>query len=283
MSKVAFVIDSTAYVPRELMEGYPIHVVPLVVIWSGETLRDGLEIQPAEFYARLRTAKEIPSTSQPSPAAVKEVYEKLLGEGYEILSVFISSKFSGTVASGEQALAGLPGARIELIDSLTASMGVGWPVVMAARAAAEGADLAACKALVEKALANSGVLLMVDTLEYLHRGGRIGGAQRFLGTALNLKPILEVVDGSFVGLERVRTQRRALARMVDLLEERIAGRSPVRLAAVHSAALEVARGLLAEASARVNPVETTIAAVSPTVGVHLGPGAVGLCFTAGVD
>jgi DegV family protein with EDD domain len=283
MSKVAFVIDSTAYLPEELTEGYPIHVVPLVVIWSGETLRDGFEIQPGEFYARLKTAKEIPSTSQPSPAAVKEVYEKLLAEGYEILSVLISSKFSGTVASAEQALAQLPGAKIELIDSLTASMGVGWPVVMAARAAAGGAGLAECKAIVEKALANSGVLLMVDTLEFLHRGGRIGGAKRFLGTALRLKPILAVVDGSFVGLEQVRTRGKALARLVDLLEERIAGRRPVRLAAVHSAAPEVARDLLERAAARLNPIETTIAQVSPTVGVHLGPGAAGFCFTAGVD
>jgi fatty acid-binding protein DegV len=264
MSRVAFVIDSTAYVPKELTEGHPIHVVPLVVIWSGETLRDGYEIEPDQFYARLKTAKELPSTSQPSPAAMKEVYEKLLAEGYEILSVLISSKFSGTVASAKQALDQLPGAKIELIDSMTASMGVGWPVVMAA-------------------LQNTGVLLMVDTLEFLHRGGRIGGAQRFLGTALNLKPILEVVDGAFVGLERVRTQRKALARLVDLLEERIAGRSPVRLAVIHSAAPEVAAGLLERAAARLNPIETATAKVSPTVGVHVGPGAVGLSFTAEVD
>jgi DegV family protein with EDD domain len=283
MSRVAFVIDSTAYVPKELTEGHPIHVVPLVVIWSGETLRDGYEIEPDQFYARLKTAKELPSTSQPSPAAMKEVYEKLLAEGYEILSVLISSKFSGTVASAKQALDQLPGAKIELIDSMTASMGVGWPVVMAARAAAKGAGLAECKAIVEKALQNTGVLLMVDTLEFLHRGGRIGGAQRFLGTALNLKPILEVVDGAFVGLERVRTQRKALARLVDLLEERIAGRSPVRLAVIHSAAPEVAAGLLERAAARLNPIETATAKVSPTVGVHVGPGAVGLSFTAEVD
>jgi DegV family protein with EDD domain len=177
----------------------------------------------------------------------------------------------------------LPNENIEVIDSLTGSMGAGWPILKAARAAAAGASLAKCKTIAERALDNIGILLMVDTLEFLHRGGRIGSAQRFLGAALNFKPILEVANGEFVGLERVRTRHRALNRLVELLEERIRGRSPVHLAAVHANAHTVAKELLEMAGSRIKLVETSISEMSPAVGVHLGPGTVGLAFMAGVE
>jgi DegV family protein with EDD domain len=265
------------------MDPYVIRVVPLVVILSGKELRDGVDIQPAEFYTRLQTARERLTTSQPSPLAVKEVFDELLAEGYDILGIFISSKFSGTFASAEQAQAMLPGANIEIIDSLIGSMGAGWPILAAAQAAAQGASLAECKAIAQEALKNVGILLMVDTLEYLHRGGRIGGAQRFLGDALSLKPILEVVNGVFVGLERVRTRQKALKRLVELLENRIEGRTPVRLAVLHANAPELASQLLQEAAQRVHPVDTIMADVSPAVGAHLGPGTVGYAFMAGIE
>lgn len=283
MSKVAIVTDSSTYIPKERMDPYIIRVAPLMVIWSGKELRDGVDIQPAEFYTRLKTSREMPTTSQPSPLAVKEVFDKLLAEGYDILGVFISSKFSGTFASAEQAQAMLPGANIEIIDSLTGSMGAGWPILAAAQAAARGASLAECKAIAQKALENVCILLMVDTLEYLHRGGRIGGAQRFLGDALSLKPILEVVDGVFVGLERVRTRQKALKRLVDLLENRIAGRTPVRLAVLHANAPDLAAQMLQEATQIVRPIDTIMADVSPAVGAHLGPGTVGFAFMAGIE
>ena len=283
MPKVAVVTDSSTYLPKEVMDRYSIRAVPLMVIWSGQELRDGVDIQPDEFYTRLQTAKEIPTTSQPSPAAVKEVFDELLAKGNDILGIFISSKFSGTYASAEQALAMLPGTNIEIIDSLTGSMGAGWPILAAAQAAARGASLAECKAVTQKALQNVGILLMVDTLEYLHRGGRIGGAQRFLGDALRLKPILEVVDGVFVGLERVRTRQKALKRLAELLEARIAGRKPVRLAVLHANAPDLARQMLEDATARLHPIDTIMADVSPAVGTHLGPGTVGFAFMAGIE
>ena len=283
MPKVALVTDSSTYLPKERMDPYVIRVVPLVVIWSGKELHDGVDIQPTDFYTRLQTAREMPTTSQPSPLAVKEVFDKLLAEGYDILGIFISSKFSGTFASAEQAQAILPGANIEIIDSLIGSMGAGWPILVTAQAAARGASLAECKAIAQKALENVGILLMVDTLEFLHRGGRIGGAQRFLGDALSLKPILEVVDGIFVGLERVRTRQKALKRLAELLEDRIAGRTPVRLAVLHANAPELANQMLQEAIQRVHPVDTIMADVSPAVGAHLGPGTVGFAFMAGIE
>lgn len=283
MAKVALVTDSTTYLPTEYLDKYAIHVVPAVVILSGEELRDGIDIQPDEFYTRLGTAKEMPSTSQPSPSAVKEVFEKLLAEGNDILGIFISSKFSGTYDSAEQARAMLANENIEVIDSLTGSMGAGWPILKAAQAALKGASLAECLAIAEKALDNVGVLLTIDTLEFLHRGGRIGGAQRFIGTALKFKPILEIVDGEFVGLERVRTRTKALNRLVELLEERIGRRSPVHLGVLHANALDTAKQLLDQASARVHPIETVISDVSPAVGVHLGPGTIGVAYMAGIE
>jgi DegV family protein with EDD domain len=142
-------------------------------------LRDGVDIQPQQFYQRLKFAREMPTTSQPTPEAFREEFERLLSKGHEILGVFLSSKLSGTFASAQQALAMFPNKAIEIMDSLTGSMGAGWPILSAARAAVQGASLEECKAIVKKALNHVGIILVVDTLEYLHRGGRIGRAQRF--------------------------------------------------------------------------------------------------------
>jgi DegV family protein with EDD domain len=284
MAKVALVTDSTTYLPAELSKGHEIHVVPSVIIWGGEELRDGFDIQPAEFYKKLATAKEMPTTSQPTPASFKETYEKLMANGFtDILSMHVSAKFSGTIASAEQAKALVSGANIAIVDGRSASMGTGWPLLEAAKAAKEGKSLEECVKIAETTRNNSGVMLMVDTLEFLHRGGRIGGASRFLGTALNLKPILEVRDGALEAVERVRTKSKALDRMVELLVERIAGRTPVRLAVLHANAEEDAKSLLEEGGKRVNPIETALTDVSPAVGTHTGPGTLGYAFLAGVE
>ncbi|MCJ7625824.1 MAG: DegV family protein, partial [Anaerolineaceae bacterium] len=275
--------DSTTYLPAEYLEKYVIRVAPASVIWTGEELQDGIDILPAEFYSRLESDKEMPTTSQATPIVFKTIFEELLAEGYDILTIVISSKLSGTVASVEHALQMMPDANIELIDSMSGSMGAGWPVLEAAKAAADGANLAECKAIAERALENVGILLTVETLDYLHRGGRIGGAQRFLGAVLNMKPILEIADGGFEGLERVRTYKKAQNRLVELLQDRIDGRSPVRLAVLHANAPDVAKRLLEQASEVVHPIETIFTDVSPAVGVHLGPGTVGLAFMAGIE
>jgi DegV family protein with EDD domain len=231
----------------------------------------------------LRIERELPTTSQATIAAMKQIFEELTTENYDILGVFISSKLSGTVSSAEQALEMVPGARVEIVDSLSGSMGAGWPILEAAKAVARGAGLAECKQIVLDALKYVGIVLMVDTLEYLHRGGRIGGAQRYIGTALAFKPLLEIKDGGFEAVEMVRTRRKALNRMVDLLEERIGDRSPVRLATLHADALDIAKEVLEKATAKVNPIETLFSEVSPAVGVHLGPGTVGFAFMAGYN
>jgi DegV family protein with EDD domain len=258
-------------------------MVPALIIWSGKVLRDGIDIRPKEFYTRLQKDKEMPTTSQPSPDAIHKVFVSLLEKGYDILGVFLSSKLSGTYASAEQAKAMLPDENIEIIDSLTGSMGAGWPILNAARASEKGANLRECKSIVEKALQNVGIFLMVDTLEYLHRGGRIGRAQSFLGNILKLKPILEVADGEFVGLEQIRTRQKALDRLTEILVERVGKRKPVHLGILHANAESTVKLLNEKVSKILRPSETLVTDVSPAVGVHLGPGTVGFAFMAGIE
>lgn len=285
MAKVAIVTDSSAYLPPDLMQRLSIHAVPLQLIWGEETYRDGIDITPEEFYIRLPDAKVMPTTSQPSPAAFHAVYKNLLEQGNEILSVHISSKLSGTVDSALQARQTFPNAPIEIIDSLSTSLGMGFAILEAARAAQQGATLADCKTMVEQSLANSRVFFLVNTLEFLRRGGRIGGAQAFLGTALNLKPILELRDGRIEALERVRTYNKALDRILEIFEAQVAGRKPIRIGILHAHAETEANRLMERARAlfNVNDIrETMICPVSPAIGTHTGPGCLGMVFTIGM-
>ncbi len=284
MSKVALVTDSTSYIPREIKEKYPITVVPQVIIWDGQTYEDDVTMTPEQFYTRLRTAKTMPSTSQVSVVRMHQAFSNLLEQGYDVLGIFISSKLSGTFQSAVQSREQLTSGKekVDYVDSNTTAMAMGFMVLTVARAAADGASLAECKALAEKAREHVGVYLTVDTLEFLHRGGRIGGAQRFLGTALNLKPVLAIEDGRIEPVERVRTRSKALDRLVELVAEKCAGKSPVRMATLHADAEAEAKIMLDKITPLVHPVESVLAAVSPAVGAHAGPGTVGLAWMAGM-
>jgi DegV family protein with EDD domain len=278
MSKVAVVTDSTGYIPKDLIDQYHIPVAPLVVIWGDETLRDDVDIKPTEFYNRLKTAKVMPSTSQPPIPEFSRIFEKLHGEGYDILSILISTKLSGTIASAEQAKKALPKANIEIFDSESTAMSLGFQVLSVARAAAEGASMEECLAQAKKARDNSGIIFAVDTLEFLHRGGRIGGASRYLGTALQLKPLLTLEEGKIEALERVRTKKKAQTRVSDIVVERLAGKPNIRLATLHANAAEDANALLEKTCARLDVVEKIYSEVSPVIGTHVGPGTVGLAY-----
>ncbi len=284
MSKVAIVTDSTSYIPKGYVTKYNLTIVPQVLIWNGDTYEDGVEILPDEFYRRLKTAKVMPTTSQVSITNMQKSFTSLLEQGYDVLGMFISSKLSGTMQSAHQGREALGSGKekVEIVDSLTTSMALGFQVLAVARAAAEGASLADCKALAIKAQAFTGVYFFVDTLEFLHRGGRIGGAQRLLGTALNMKPILALQDGKVEAMERVRTKKKALDRLVEVVVEQCAGKSPVRLASLHANSAEDAQEALSRASKLTNAVETVFTDVSPVVGTHTGPGTVGLAYMAGM-
>lgn len=282
MSKVAIVTDSTAYIPPDLIKQYNISVAPLELIWGDETFEDGVDITPNEFYTRLKGAKVMPSTSQATPKTFHKIYSDLLEQDYEILAVLISSALSGTVVSAVQVQAEMPEAPIEIVDSYNTAMALGFQVLQVARAAEEGANLADCKEIAELAIGHTGVIFAVDTLEFLHRGGRIGGASRYLGTALNIKPILEVQEGRIEAIEKVRTRKKSLNRLLELIRERIDGREPVRLAILHANSPQDAQELLDMAKDKFNPVETIFSEVSPVIGTHVGPGTVGLAYCAGM-
>ncbi len=280
-NKVAIVTDSTTYLPQEFFDKYVIKVAPAVVIWGGEELIDNVDITSEEFYRRLSGAKEMPTTSQPSPAVCKQKFDECLAEGYDILCMPISNKLSGTIASMHQAMDMLPDANIELVDTLTTSMQAGWQIMQVGEAAKKGASLAECKALAEKLRDYTDLILTVDTLEFLHRGGRIGGASRWFGTALQMKPVLEVRGGRIEPLERIRTRSKALDRLVELAVERIGDKQPVYLACLHANVEDVAQDLLKRVADVVKPKKTVITGLSPAVGTHTGPGTIGLAWMAG--
>lgn len=284
MSQVALVTDSTAYIPQDLVEKYQITVTPQVLIWGDETFEDGVDIQPVEFYRRLQNAKIMPTTSQVSIVNMQKAFRNLIEKGYDVVGIFISAKLSGTIQSAEQAreTLGSAASKVAIVDSETTAMAMGFQVLMTARAAAEGASLADCVALAEKARTHTGVYFAVDTLEFLHRGGRIGGGQRFLGSALNLKPILMLQHGRIEAVDRVRTRGKALDRVIELVAEQVKGKSPIRLATLHANAEQEARAVLQKASEQLQATESIFSEVSPVIGTHAGPGTIGLAYMAGM-
>jgi DegV family protein with EDD domain len=276
---MAFITDSTAYIPKELVDKYEIYVAPQISIWGEESYLDGIDIQPAEFYERLSTAKVMPTTSQATVAYFHKIFEPLVAENRPILAVLVSDLLSGTIQSATQAKEMFPGATIELVNSKSAAMELGFQVLAVVRAAEAGKSFQEVVALAEDAKNHTGVYFVVDTLEFLHRGGRIGGAQRLIGTALSMKPLLHVSGGRIEPFESVRTKKKAFARLLDVIEQETTGKSNIRLASLHAAAPDDANYLLEEAGKRLDPVETIVSEVSPAVGTHVGPGTVGLAYS----
>lgn len=284
MGKIAFVTDSTAYIPDELIKQYNIRVVPQVLVWGDQTFQDGVDINPGEFYSRLKSCKIMPTTSQVSFITMESIFRNLVEKGYDVIGVFISEKLSGTILSalrGREAM-GNAGCKVTVLDSHSTSMAMGFQILAAVRLAELGASVEDCKEIIERAREHVGVYFVLSTLEFLHRGGRIGGAQRFLGSALNLKPILELKDGRVEPEDRVRTMKKALDRLMELVAERIKDKSKIHLATLHANAEQEALDLLDRAGKQFNPVESLLSSVSPVVGTHAGPGTVGLAFMEGI-
>ena len=271
---VRVVTDSTADLPPELARELAITVVPLQVIFGEKTFRDGVDLTSEEFFQRLQEATELPSTSQPSVGDFQQAYEGLAETTDQILSIHMSSRLSGTVESARQASrACADRCQVEVIDSTTVSMAMGFAVIAAARAAQEGADLEACAQAARSVIGRQHLVVALDTLEYLRRGGRIGRAQAFVGGILRLKPILTVRDGEAYPLARVRTHRKALEEILRIsldlgqIEE---------AAVMHATTPEEARSLAEELSRRCPGVPVHVGSIGPVLGAYGGPGLVGL-------
>lgn len=278
MPKVAVVTDSTSYIPPAMLEPYTVQVAPLFVNWGNDSYLDGVNILPGEFYERLSKAKVMPKSSQTTPAGFEKIYRELLAQDYQIISILISGKLSGTVASALMAKEAIGSdAPIEVVDSYTTAMAMGFLVLEVAKAAKQGAGLQECKQLAENLRQRTGVYLTVETLEFLHRGGRIGGGARFLGQALNIKPILKIENGVIEAVERVRTRSKSISRLVELVQQEV-GSQPIHLGVVNANAKADAEIMLAQAVEKLNTVESLVADVSPVIGTNAGPGTLGLTY-----
>ncbi|HOT91808.1 MAG TPA: DegV family protein [Anaerolineae bacterium] len=277
--KIALITDSTCDLPAELREQYAIHVVPLSIIWGSEQLRDGVDIQPEAFYERLVADPTYPTTSQPTPQDFLNAYENAARQGAkEIVVITISRAMSGTYESAQLA-APIIGIPVHLADSRANSMSLGWQVLAAARAREAGGDAAAMIAAADSARKTMVYVITLDTLEYLRKGGRIGGATAFIGTLLNFKPQIWVnhETGMVEAGHRSRTRQKALQALYNDFFARLDTRKKMRIAVLHNAVLPDAEALAARVQAEFAPAELIISIVSPVLGVHTGPRAIALC------
>jgi DegV family protein with EDD domain len=273
--RIAILTDSTCDIPEELRRKHDIHVVPQLLVWGDETLRDGYDVDAETFFKRLPVDPAHPRTSQPSVGDFFEMYKKI-GEGAdEIVTVLISDHLSGSLASAEGAreMVDIP---VHIVNSKSVSLGLGGVVVAAVEARDAGGDAAAIVAAAEKRARNTNVVFVVDTLEYLHKGGRIGGAAKLVGTALNLKPVLHIVDGRIEPLERVRTRSKALARMLEVAVDGLDRAAPLGGAVLHGNAPEEAARVAEQYKELYGPMEFMMSEVTPIIGVHSGPGVIGV-------
>ena len=271
---VRVVTDSTVDLPPELAHEWEVTVVPLQVTFGEESFRDGVDLTSEEFFRRLPEAEEMPQSSQPSVGEFQGVYEELAATTDHILSIHLSSRFSGTVEAARQGARALADrCQIEVIDSSTVSMAMGLAVLAAARTAREGGDLAACADAARSALRRLRLAVTVDTLEYLRRGGRIGRAAAFFGGILRIKPILTVRDGEAYPLGRVRTRQKALE---EILRISLEDGAIVEAAVVHATAPDDAQFLAEEVARRFPDVTIHRGRFGPVLGVHGGPGLIGI-------
>jgi DegV family protein with EDD domain len=284
MKQFTVVTDSTSNLAPELSDEYGIPVIPLNVHWGTESYLDGVNLDSPTFYRWLRERRDFPKTSQPSAGAFMDFFQESAERAGTdtVLGIFISEDLSGTLASAWQAKAALaeerPDLRIEVHDSRSVSMGLGLQVLEAARAAEAGKTVEEGLEAVRRCYDSMHVIFAVDSLEWLHRGGRIGGAARLLGSALNLKPVLTVTDGRVEALEKVRSRGKSLRRIIQIAQERLQGRQPAELAIIHAEAEDEVPWVKDLVMEQLNPQQVHIRVLTPVVGTHGGPGTLGIAF-----
>ena len=278
MARIRVVTDSTADIPEEMRREAGIAMVPLSVNFGNESLRDKIDISSDEFVRRLKASKTLPTTAQPPPGLFAETYLRLADEGAEgIVSIHISEKLSGTVGSARIAAAEVADRiKVEIVDSRSVSLGLGFPVLEAARVAAEGADLETVVATARKMIPNIHIIFFADTLEYLQKGGRIGRAAMIAGSILALKPLMRLDEGVVVPHERTRTRSKAIDGLVNFARDfpHIRQLGALRLG-------DSDMTTLLDRLAPLYPRDKILVIeTSPVIGVHLGPGALGVIIDA---
>ena len=282
MSNIRIVTDSTADLTPELVERYGIRVVPLEVLAEGKAYKDKIDITNEEYYEILRSATVLPTTSQPSPAVFAQTYRELAAEGAEhIISIQISSELSGTYQSSVLA-AGLVADAVTVhnFDSRTATMGLGLIVLSAARMAKEGKSLDEILAQVDYMIQNSDLYFLLDSLDNLHKGGRIGKASHMVGSLLNIKPVLNLSNGVISAYEKVRGNKgnKALERLIAILAEKIDPHKKLYCTVGYCDNREIADYMVEKLKENVDCDEFIYLQIGSVVATHIGMGAVGLAF-----
>jgi DegV family protein with EDD domain len=277
--KVAIVTDSTASLSAEEISRYGVRVVPLRVIFGTEIYIEGVDITSEEYYRRLAARGPMPTTSQPAISDFTRLYSELAERGHPVLSVHISSILSGTVRSAMAARQELPGAQIEIVDCRSVALRM--LIAPAVRAAAKGQSLPQLKETIERLNSCLCTVGMLDTLDYLWKGGRIGGAKALLGTLLRIKPLLDFRNGEVKILAKLRTASQAIEAILEIVRERVGPAAPIHIGVAHTHALEPALELEERVKAGFNCAEIDVAELGPVLATHLGPGFFGVAFYSG--
>lgn len=283
-SKIALLTDSTCDIPQELINRYQITVIPQIVIWGEETFRDRVEITPQEFYQRLSQDPIHPSTTQPSPTTFQKYFQQAIRDGAESILIFtVSSALSGTFNAARQAAAEID-FPIRVIDSKGPTMSLGWQVLAAARVRDRGGKEEEILSTVARVRDRLVQVVLLDTLEYLHKGGRIGSAARFVGSLLNLKPLVKINhhQGEVEAAGRARTQSKGIEMLLEHFYAELDPEQPRRVAVLHGDAEAQARDIADRIKQDIQPQELLFNITGPVLGVNTGPGAIALCGYAGV-
>lgn len=269
---VAVVTDSTAYLPQSLVDQWGVRVAPVMVTIAGRSYEEAVEITPQQVAEALKEWQPV-STSRPTPTEFTSLYQAAREAGADaVVSIHLSAELSGTYESAVLA-ARTSDFPVEVLDSRSIGMGLGFAVLAAAQAAGAGQELSEVVGAAQRVIDGAQVLFYVDTLEYLRRGGRIGAASAMFGTALRVKPLLQVLDGKVQPLEKARTSGKAIARLVDLAVERAAG-APVHVAVQHLDSPVRAQEVADALRVRLDVEQVIIGEVGAVVGTHVGPGMV---------
>ena len=277
MSKVAVVTDSVAMLPEQLAKDLGIRVVPIVLNLGERSYRDGIDLTTSEFYQLLRTSEELPTTSAPSAGEFVRVLEEALSDAEAVVAIHVSSELTSVLRIAQLAARSITDKPVRVVDSQSATMAEGFVVLAAARTAQAGADLDEVVAAAEEVRSKVRFFAFFETLEYLRRGGRVGAAAALMGNAIQLKPIVHIVDGKVTPLARPRTRRKATQAMIDIMAAEV-GNRPVHAAVLHADSLEDAQNLRTRLEDQFNCLEMHVTEMTPVMGTHTGPGLLGLAY-----
>lgn len=277
MAKVAVVTDSSATIPKELLQELDIHVVPLLLNIEGNIYYDGIDITPNEFFRQMRLMDHLPTTSTPSLGDFVRVYAQLGDKSIGIVSIHLPPNLSGVYLTALKASELVDGPPILVMDSRTVSMAQGFIVVAAARKAAEGVSLEEVVDYAKRVSQRVRIFVMLETLEYLHRGGRIGDAASLLGSLLHIKPVLYVLDGQVKPMGKPRTRKGGMQMMIEAMKKEV-GDQPIHAAIVQADAPEEAELFKQLVSESFTCLELFVSEFTPVLGAHSGPGILGVAF-----